>query len=91
MGGGVEKCRGLIARAGQRAALRPRRRGGCALALPVFILSAQQQEISGDRRGVRRTSRMLLRSARRRMVSASAFFFSSEWPFLAPVSFTFIT
>ena len=31
------------------------------------------------------------RSARSRIVRASAFFFSSEWPFLAPVSFTFMT
>ena len=50
---------------------------------------------SGGRATVRdeagRTVRIFLSSKRRRMVSASAFFLSSEWPFLAPVSFTFIT
>ena len=36
-------------------------------------------------------SRMFFSRARSRIDSASAFFLSSEWPFLAPVSFTFMT
>jgi hypothetical protein len=34
---------------------------------------------------------MFFRSARSRIVSASAFFLRREWPFFAPVSLTFIT
>ena len=36
-------------------------------------------------------SMMFLSRARSRIERASAFFFSKEWPFFAPVSFTFIT